>query len=266
MIRGAPSSASAVLHGTSEQTMRVGAFSVTLTRLEAGLRLPRHAHEEATLNIVLDGHYGETIGHGRLQSHGPATLIAKPAGAVHANIVESSAVECLVVNLGTQDLGDVTIRRTADVARIGGKLRVEMTCRARDGNLDAEELISALLDVSAGDDGTLPKQREPWLELVRELLHDGPALQSLDELGARVGRHPVYVARAFRGRYGKSVGEYARCIRLERARRLLHEGRITLSDVAARAGYSDQSHMTRDFQREFRVSPALYRRSISQVR
>ena len=45
----------------------------------------------------------------------------------------------------------------------------------------------------------------------------------------------------------------------ERARRLLHHTRLSLSEIAATVGYSDQSHLTRDFRRAFNHSPGAYR-------
>ena len=53
-----------------------------------------------------------------------------------------------------------------------------------------------------------------------------------------------------------------RCLRVERARRLLHHTRLPLAEIADQVGYSDQSHMTRDFRRAFDQSPAAYRRLV----
>ncbi len=94
----------------------------------------------------------------------------------------------------------------------------------------------------------------------RDLLHDEPGPQSLSDLARRIGLHPVYVARSFRARFRCTVGEYVRCLRVERGRRLLHHTRLALCEVAAQAGYSDQSHMTREFRRAFDQSPGAYRR------
>jgi AraC family transcriptional regulator len=105
-----------------------------------------------------------------------------------------------------------------------------------------------------------PDARNRWLTRARDLLHDEPGPQSLSELARRIGLHPIYVARAFRARFGCAVGEYVRCLRVERARRLLHHTRLSLSEIAVQVGYSDQSHMTRAFRRAFEQSPAAYRR------
>ena len=253
-----------VMSGVSDPAIQAGSYAVTLTRLAPGLRLPRHAHEKGTLNVVLDGHFGEAVGRCRMETHGPATAILKPAGAVHENVVGKSLVECLVVDFRGSDPRAVMMRRSAEVARVGGRLRVELARHPDVSSLVIEELVVLLVAESTATPSPVRCVGDRWLEQARELLHEEPGPQSLGELGRRVDRHPVYVARAFRARFGCSVGEYARHLRLERARRLLHDRRVTLLEAADRAGYSDQSHMTRDFQRQYRTSPGVYRKRVRQ--
>jgi AraC family transcriptional regulator len=261
-----------VLGGAPQPTIFAGPYAVTLARLPARLHLHPHAHEQATLNVVLQGEYGETVEEGALQSHGPATLIAKPAGAVHANRLGAAPVECLVIEPKTDTdtpaaLGDfvppfvdVLVQRSAQIARHGGRLRAELARRDDVTPLAVEGLVYELLAELARTPIPRAEPRNRWLTRARDLLHDEPGPQSLGELAHRIGLHPIYVARAFRARFGCAVGEYVRCLRAERARRLLHHTRLPLSEIAARAGYSDQSHMTRDFRRAFEQSPAAYRK------
>lgn len=60
------------------------------------------------------------------------------------------------------------------------------------------------------------------------------------------------------------VSAYAFVIerRVQRARQLLHAGGLALKEVAAAAGFSDQAHMTRMFQRALGVTPGDYRRRL----
>jgi AraC family transcriptional regulator len=256
---------SGVLGGPRELSVSAGPFAIRVARLPPGLRLPPHAHEPATLNVVLDGEYREAIEHGALRSHRPATLIAKPAGAVHSNHLGAGPVECLVIELSTDTVADVVIHRSAGVARYGGRMRAELVRRDDLTPLGMEALVLELLADLARAPDQRPAGGHRWLTQARDLLHDEPGPTSLGSLARRIGLHPVYMARGFRSRYGCSVGEYARSLRVERARRLLHHTRLSLSEVAARAGYSDQSHLTRDFRRAFNHSPGAYRRLARQV-
>jgi AraC family transcriptional regulator len=258
--------ASGVLGGLSDAPVRAGPYAVTLTRLPTRLRLPPHFHRQATLNVVLDGEYSETIGRGSARTFGPATMIAKPAGTVHSNQVGTASVECLVIEVPDESLSgsDVLARRSAMIAKAGGRLRAELARRDDITPLVVEALVLELLG-ELGEEAPPPGSSRRWLDRVRDLLHDEPGPRALADLAREVGRHPIYLARAFRARFGTSVGEYARCLRVERARRLLHHRSLSLSEVAARAGYSDQSHLTRDFRRSFGQSPGSYRKLIRRV-
>ena len=56
-------------------------------------------------------------------------------------------------------------------------------------------------------------------------------------------------------------GEYLRRCRLERARRLMQRSAAPLAEIAAAAGFSDQSHFSNAFRKIFGVSPGAFRRS-----
>jgi AraC family transcriptional regulator len=60
---------------------------------------------------------------------------------------------------------------------------------------------------------------------------------------------------------GRAPHQHLMTLRLERARRLLETPDAALSDVAARAGFADQSHFTRLFKRQFGVTPGAFVRS-----
>ena len=56
--------------------------------------------------------------------------------------------------------------------------------------------------------------------------------------------------------------QYVIARRVERAQQLLHPDRdLALAEIAARVGFSDQSHLTRHFKRVVGVTPRHFRRS-----
>jgi AraC family transcriptional regulator len=261
---------SGVLGGELAPAVLAGPYAVRIARLPPLLQLPPHAHLHATLNVVLEGRYGEAVERGGLQTHGPATLIAKPAGILHRNQLGTAPAECLVIELipdtrandstTTMLFPQEVVQRSAPIAAYAGRLRVELTAGDDLSPFAVEALVEELLAEVARTSVPPPDSGPRWLDRARDLLHEEPGLRSLRDLAARVKLHPIYVARAFRARFGSSVGEYARTLRVERARRLLHHTNLGLCEVAARAGYSDQSHLTRDFRRAFHRSPGSYRK------
>ncbi|WP_339761641.1 AraC family transcriptional regulator [uncultured Hoeflea sp.] len=74
-----------------------------------------------------------------------------------------------------------------------------------------------------------------------------------------VTQHDRYsLARQFRTALGTSPYRYLTMRRLDRARDAISRG-VTLADAAALSGFSDQSHMTRQFTSAFGVSPGRWR-------
>jgi AraC family transcriptional regulator len=84
---------------------------------------------------------------------------------------------------------------------------------------------------------------------------------SLDELARQAGVSRFHFARQFRLSTGESPMEYLRHVRIERSKSILQSRGSTIAEVAARLGFSDQSHFTRIFGRLVGVSPGSFARS-----
>ncbi|MFI6389282.1 AraC family transcriptional regulator [Nonomuraea sp. NPDC050547] len=97
--------------------------------------------------------------------------------------------------------------------------------------------------------------------LVRDRLHEA-FLDDLtaDDLAGAAGRSRFAVYRAFHAKYGMPPSDYQRQLRLREARRLIAGG-LPISDAAAAAGFSDQSHLTRWFTRVYGLTPGAYQLS-----
>jgi AraC-like DNA-binding protein len=83
---------------------------------------------------------------------------------------------------------------------------------------------------------------------------------SAADLSAATGRSRFTVHRAFQAAYGMAPSDYQRQLRLRAARRLIATG-APVSDVAARTGFADQSHLSRWFTRYYGVTPGRYQRA-----
>jgi AraC-like DNA-binding protein len=80
---------------------------------------------------------------------------------------------------------------------------------------------------------------------------------TLREAGELLHAHPTHLVRAFTHAHGLPPHQYLTGRRIELARRLLLAGQRP-AEVAAAAGFHDQSHLTRHFKRYLGVSPARY--------
>jgi AraC-like DNA-binding protein len=86
---------------------------------------------------------------------------------------------------------------------------------------------------------------------------------SVHSLAGLAGLSPYYLVRAFHRQLGIPPHRYQTIVRVNRARKLLASG-ATISDVAYRTGFCDQSHLNRCFKRTLGVTPGKYCSGSSQ--
>ncbi|MDQ8705283.1 AraC family transcriptional regulator [Streptomyces sp. LHD-70] len=156
------------------------------------------------------------------------------------------------------DLADPLLRR-----RVG---QVHTALAYRGDELEAEsrlaligERLRAHLRPRLAD---RPPQGDPGVAAeLRELLDARvPKGLSLDEAAGLLHAHPAHLVRAFTAAYGIAPHQYLTSRRLDRARRLLLDG-LRPAEVAAEAGFYDQSHLNRHFKRLTGTTPGSYVRS-----
>lgn len=82
---------------------------------------------------------------------------------------------------------------------------------------------------------------------------------TLEDIGRQVYLSHSYVSSIFKKETGLSVVDYANKIRIDRGKRLLIETDLTISFIASRCGFDDQSYFTRVFKKFVGMSPRNYR-------
>jgi AraC-like DNA-binding protein len=84
---------------------------------------------------------------------------------------------------------------------------------------------------------------------------------TLAQLARRIGVNRSKLAVGFKSTFGTSVQAYWRELRLCRARELLANEQMPVTEVAAAVGYADISCLTRSFQKRFGILPKDCKRS-----
>jgi AraC family transcriptional regulator len=147
----------------------------------------------------------------------------------------------------------------------------ELTAGGAGGPLAAESLANVLAvhlirhalaprRPGRGPDGALPRGRlRAVVEYIEEHPDDSPTLGQL----AAVARLSVYhFARQFKAATGLPPHEYVIARRVERAKQFLQGGGdLSLAEVAAQAGFTDQSQFCRHFKRLVGFTPGQFRMS-----
>ena len=150
-----------------------------------------------------------------------------------------------------------------------GAVDAELAAGGPGGSLAAESLANVLAvhlvrhvlapsRPTRGRDGTLPRAR---LRAVIDYVegHLGAGV-SLDAMAAVARLSPYHFARQFKAATGLPPHQYVILHRVERARELLQAGTdLSLAEVAAHAGFSDQSQFSHHFKRLVGVTPRQFR-------
>jgi AraC family transcriptional regulator len=241
-----------------------------LADFPAALHLPRHAHEHATMAVVLSGRFRKQLATG-IQEACPGSLISEPPGERHSNWFGPRGARVVLLQpLQPQDdeVPSHTLfarpRAAVDpwAAALGRRIAEELTSPddlsaiALHG-LTLELLVRAARGRSPPSGGRPP----PWLARIEELLRvHFVHPPSMEHLAHEAGVHPVHVARVFRRHHGCTAASHVRRLRVAWAQEQLLRPGASLAAVALAAGFSDQSQFSRAFRQVVGVSPARWRR------
>jgi transcriptional regulator GlxA family with amidase domain len=88
--------------------------------------------------------------------------------------------------------------------------------------------------------------------------HVGRSL-TLDELAHKLDLSTRQLERLFKAETGKAPQAYAKQVRLRTAAWLLTSSDKTVADIASSCGFSDASHLGREFRKQFGLPPMMYR-------
>ncbi len=253
----------------------VDGFRVTRVRFPPLLKLPLHTHERATVAVILNGSF-DGLMRSASRPCPAASVLTEPQGEPHGNLFERAGADVLTIQPDPARLellepfapvlGEVGYTRDLVVAALGQRVAAELRAPDDVTPLAVEGLILEMLALTARlrsateHAGVRPPPR--WLAEARALLHDRHGEHLLvSDVADAVGVHPVHLARAFRLHYGTPVGTYLRSLRLAWAAARLTDSDDGIAQIALQAGFFDQSHFSRAFKRQFRLTPLAYRKA-----
>jgi len=255
-------------HGDILRWRRVGGLLLAEVAYEAGQRIPRHLHAHARFVLVLAGALTEIRGD-ESSTYGPSSLLFRRPDEPHAYVVAKSGATCLIMDLEpawldrarehAPVLGESTAFRSGFIVHLAHRLYGEFRLRDEVSRLVIESIALGVLAEASRRAARTERPAPAWLQHARALVerHFAEPLP-LAVVAAQVGVHPVHLARTFRRAYQTTFAGYVRQVRIDFARREL-AGPAALSDIAAAAGFCDQSHFSRLFKQYTGLTPAEYR-------
>jgi AraC family transcriptional regulator len=259
--------------GVSITTAELSHFTIVELGFPPGYVQAPYEPERPYLALVLDGAMEKSFAL-RTVSFGRTSALTMPVGARHGARFGSEGARILVVR-PKDETSEVaaSLRRVVELKGDGfgwlaSRLADELHASDAVAPLAAEGLVLQLFANTTRARSREPRRRRApaWLPAAEELLRERTAQAvGLSELASQLGVHAGHLAREFRACHGMSVGEYGRRVRLSWAATELVSGDRSLAEVAAEAGFADQSHFTRLFKRHVGTTPARYRRDARHV-
>ncbi|OWT80296.1 MULTISPECIES: AraC family transcriptional regulator [unclassified Achromobacter] len=226
-----------------------------------------HAHSHDFQQLVLPLHGSMEIevgGRGARLAQGCAAFVRQDMPHAQCSRVEN---RFLVVDIPTGTLAAeatdrLSSRRFLTLSPAAGHLVDFMALSLNDGAADvrSDAWLSLLLQ-SLGDDtdetGESAGRMERLLRAVRTRLGRS---WTVAEMAAMAGVSASRLHVLFRQAYGTTPRAWLADQRLQEARHRLGTGTMSIAEIAGRAGYSDQTALTRAFRLATGNTPAEYRR------
>src|ERR1051325_11344823 len=259
-------------HGHVTKSLTVADFILTEAAFEPHSRLPRHAHENSYFCFSLQGVYTERHGTREVVLR-PSALTFRSSAQTHEAVVHSVATRVFMLEISShwiERLRADSLRLESEVEFFGGtvtKLGARLNREFHRSDSAAKLAIEGLaLELLA--EATRQPSREigaapPWLRQAREMVAERFSENlKLTQIAAEVGVHPVYLAAAFRQKFGVTIGELVRKLRIEHACAELSKKHLPLSAIALQAGFADQSHFSKVFKSHVGITPRQYRTTV----
>ncbi len=259
------------LHGRILKSLEISSFIMTETAHTAMSRLPRHAHENSYFCFVLQGIYTELYGNRELVCK-PSTLTFRHSGELHEDRFHDHDGRVFVLEIPLKWIerlreNSLTLKSTVEfrggsLPQLTAKLNREFHKTDSAASLAIEGLaLEMMAQAARQSSNTLERATPRWLRRAREMLveHFSENL-TLAQVAAQVGVHPVHLASVFRQKYGCTVGEFVRQLRIEHACREIAKGELALATIALEAGFADQSHFSKAFKFYIGMTPTEYKK------
>jgi AraC family transcriptional regulator len=214
-----------------------------------GSVVAEHSHDWPILSLFVTGDYLKVSELGATRIRAPSAILHAPGGA-HANLVGSVGAEQLDIEFDPAWAGLDRAALLPVRCWIGGTVAASGQRLARlwrSGRASETMLALATRQFLEQALRAAPERTPPWLDRVAALLR-AESPPPTTAIAARLGMNPGWLAQAYRRAVGEGIGDTLRRRRVESAAAMLRAREAPHAQIAAAAGFCDQSHMIRAFR------------------
>jgi AraC-like DNA-binding protein len=110
------------------------------------------------------------------------------------------------------------------------------------------------------ENATSSQAKELWVQQSLDFIHACYMEKiNVNDIATYVGVHRTHFSKTFTEEIGTAPAKYLQNLRLDKAKQMLQQTRLTVTEVALSVGYLDLFSFTRAFTRQFGCSPSRMR-------
>lgn len=107
------------------------------------------------------------------------------------------------------------------------------------------------------------KERNPITDIIKYIDQNYPSDLSLQEVAGKFYVSREYVSRKFKQEYGINFTDYIGSVRIEKAKLLLQNPHLKLSQISEMVGFHDVKYFSKVFKKQVGVTPKDYRGQVN---
>lgn len=233
------------------------------TIFEIGSTHVLHYHDNSHLSFILNGRVIDKRKNSEIERLS-GELMFFHAGERHESIYKIFPAKNITLELKSSFFQENTITeailkssaaKNPNAKFIMLKIYKELLMKDDFSDCSIEMLLLNLIDGKNAFKNTRPA----WIDNVLELLNDNwNEPLSLKDLANVAHVHPITISKHFPKYVSCTLGEYRRRLKVEKSLGFIKTSKLSLTEIAHKCGFSDQSHFTRTFKQMTGFLPHHY--------
>ena len=128
-------------------------------------------------------------------------------------------------------------------------------------------LLRFYTETENGNETFLPVKKlssKPVDEVMKILKENVETNLSIDEICSKTSYGRAYLFRVFKAETGKSIIEYFIELKIEKAKQLILENKLSVKEISAALSFNEPNYFTKTFKRVTGITPSTYRKRAKQ--
>lgn len=240
----------------------VGEIAISEFDQSPGISLAPHRHERLSAFVILKGEYAEFTSFS-LAPCDPSAVVLKPDGCTHADFAGPHGFRGLLIEVRNETSEappiDLPVRIRDQAIRLKAiELRRALAMARNEAAAETASHLAVLIREAAARVANCP----PWLNALEAHIYRGSHRKlAPGNLAQWANVSASTLQRTFWRHRGMNVCEFVRNVRLRVAARLLQQSGMSIAQVAAEAGFCDQSHLHKNFSGVVGRTPHHFRKT-----